>query len=216
MRNICRFLYVLVIVFGTSISQASIVLENFESGTLPGDWTATGTAWKVGGATGGSPNVLPGEGSFFARSGEPNAVTESATGTLTSRPYTVTYTTLEWLQTGWSDSGNDGANYFSILDGSFTELTRVSAAQDDDWVSASVNLLDIGLLPGATFYFQAVDGRNQSGYAWMGFDALTLTGEEVAGVVPEATSFLTWGVLALVGLGSAIGRRRRGSESLAQ
>jgi hypothetical protein len=192
----------------TSDSSASIVLEDFESATVPSfpsGWTVTnavGDSWKVGGATGTIPNIIASDGSQFARSGEPNATTESDTGVVTSPAYAVTFSMLEWLSVGWSGGNSnqsDGESYFQILDSGFNQKALITTAQSDNWETASVNLLDIGLTAGSTFYFRAVDGRNESNYGWIGFDKLTLTGDEleVPNAVPEATSFLIWGLLGL-------------------
>ena len=217
MYKICRCGSALMLVLLTSNSRASIVIENFESGSFPSGWTitgATGTSWKVGGATGTSPNILPPEGSYFARSGEPNSSTEGDTGTLTSPAYTVGYTELEWLLSGWSGgdpSVGNGANYFQILDHNLLPKAQIDTAQSDGWEAKNVNLLSIGLLPGATFYFRAVDGRNETNYGWMGFDELKLTGTQLTpGAVPEATSFLIWGVLGLTA--ASLAKRRREVE----
>jgi hypothetical protein len=194
-----------------SSAQASIVLEDFESGSIPSGWTTTGTAWKVGEATGPpddpAPPVSSPQGNFFAKSGEPNQSTEADTGSLTSRAYTVDYTTLEWFSAGWSGQFLPGdpnlyENFFVILDHASNEIERIAPAQSDGWITSSVNLLDIGLSPGDTFYFQAVDTRAvfdvNGSYAWIGFDALSFAGDAVdPGVVPEVTSFLVWGLLGL-------------------
>lgn len=188
-------------------ASASIVLEDFESGSFPSGWLIThtsGTAWGVGGTIGNSSvSIDPAEGSLFARSGGPST-REEATGTARSKPYVVSYTMLEWLSTGWSGNAvPTGANYFEILDSSFNSLATVAPAQSDDWETASVNLIDIGLAAGDTFYFRAVDTHNNAantGYGWIAFDKLTLTGVELeipVATVPEATSFLIWGLLGL-------------------
>jgi hypothetical protein len=151
--------------------------------------------------TGGNPNpiISPPEGSFFARSGEPNLATEADIGILTSPAYSVSYTMLQWLSVGWSDSSYNGTNYFQILDQAFNVKAQIATAQSDASKLESVDLLGIGLSPGSAFHFRAVDGRNASSYGWMAFDNLELTGTPVAdpGVVPEATSFLIWGLLGL-------------------
>lgn len=207
---------VLVSVIAFEYAGASITLEDFESGSIPSGWNVTtpvGTSWKVGGATGTIPNILAPEGSYFARSGEPNSSTESDTGVLTSPAYTVTYSALEWLSVGWSGGPgeNDNSSYFQILDSALVEMVKVPSAQSDGWINPSVNLLDIGLLPGATFYFRAVDGRNQSNYGWIGFDELKLAGDkvEIPGTVPEPTSVLVWGALTVACIGIRSSRRRR-------
>jgi hypothetical protein len=198
------------------VADASVTLENFESGSFPSGWLITHTsetAWDVGGTIGNSSvSIDPAEGSFFARSGGPST-REAATGTARSKPYVVSFTMLEWLSTGWSGQFvDDGKNYFEILDSSFSPLATVSSAQSDLWETASVNLIDIGLTAGATFYFQAVDKRDNAGntgFSWIAFDKLTLTGDEleIPGGVPEAASVLIWGLLGLTFVTST-GRRR--------
>ena len=206
MCKLCGCGWVLLLVVVPSNIRASIVLEDFEDGDSSG-WIInstgpSGNSWKVGGATGGSPNIMPPPGqSYFARSGEPNAPTESDTGTMRSPAYTVSYSMLEWLSVGWSGDASigNGQNFFEILDSTFVQRAIIGPAQSDGWEPASINLLTIGLLPGSTFYFRAVDNRNEPNYAWIGFDELKLTGTQVAdpGVVPEASSFLVWGLLGL-------------------
>jgi hypothetical protein len=183
-----------------SNARASLVLADFESGSMPSGWTTSGPAgtWIVGGATEGNPNVSPAQGSFFARSGEPNA-RETVVGTLTSPAFTVSFSMLEWLSVGWSGSNpaaGDGSSFFRILDHTFAEVWKTGPAQNDAWETASVDLLGIGLAPGATFYFEARDGRDQSNYAWIGFDNLQLTGAPVA-AVPEASTIFIWSLLGL-------------------
>jgi hypothetical protein len=198
----CRYGCVLLLFFVTSNTRASLVLENFEDGDSSG-WTSTG-AWTVGGTTTSSPAINPPPGSsFFARSGEPNE-SESATGIFTSPEYTVSFSMLEWLSVGWSGDPSSpgsptGESYFQILDANFDVKWQIDAAQSDEWKPESVDLLGIGLLPGSKFHFQAVDGRSQSNYAWIGFDELTLTGTPVA-AVPEASAVFIWGLLGVITL----------------
>jgi hypothetical protein len=174
-------------------AQASTILDNFESNSLA-SWTLTGDAWTVGGATGSSPNISPAEGSYFARSGAPNTASESATGTATSSALTVTYDTLSWQAAGWSGPTYNGENYFQILDSGFNVLATIHAPQADAWTGLTTNLLTDGLHAGDTFYFRAVDGRSEAGYAWIAMDDLEMTGAAVSANAPEPG---TWSMLAL-------------------
>src|SRR5690242_13338407 len=142
-------------------AQASTILDNFESNSLA-SWTLTGNAWTVGGATGSSPNISPAEGNYFARSGAPNTLSESATGTATSSAFTVTYDTLSWQAAGWSGSTDNGDNYFQILDSDLNVLATVHAPEQDAWAGLTTDLLADGLHAGDTFYFRAVDSDSQS------------------------------------------------------
>lgn len=217
MHKMCHYGSIVLLTLMASGSQASLVLEDFESSgsSLPSGWTVagvTGTSWKVGGTTGGNPNpiVTSPQGLSFARSGEPNLPTESDTGTLTSPSFLVTFDKLEWFSSGWSGGAStaDGSSYFQILDGTFAEKVRINPAQSDTWKTETVNLLNIGLLPGSTFYFRAVDGRNQANYGWIAFDKLELTGSPVA-AVPEASCVLVWSLLSLAVSGYGCLRRER-------
>lgn len=209
----------LIIWASASKAQASIVLEDFETGS--DGWTAVpSTTWEVGGATGGNPNpiISPPQGSFFARSGEPNLPSESDIGTFTSPKYFVTYSTLEWLSGGFSGGSNtpgsaDGLSYFEILDVNFVQKVKIDAPQSNGpphdlaWGTPTVNLLAY-FLPGDAFYFRAVDGHSEAGFSWLAFDNLRLTGTPV-GVVPEAASIVVWGLLGLSTL-NPNSRHRRG------
>jgi len=215
------FSCVLFVALATS-SSGAFVLEDFESGSFEADWTITGTgvgdvSWIVGGETGtGVVNIepLPPDNDFFARSGEPNRKPpdssgrplESDVGVLTSPKYSVGYTTLEWIAAGWSGRtpSTNPENYFQILNHAFVEVEKIVAPHSDAWTPLSVNLIDIGLSPGAMFYFRAVDGRNADDYGWIAIDNLQFTGDALA-VVPEAGNFLSCALLvglALTYIGS--------------
>jgi hypothetical protein len=202
--------------------RASLVLEDFESGS--DGWTlteATGISWNVDGDTGTNPNILTPQGSFFARSGEPNrhpgdpnGPAEEDTGKLTSPMYTVTFSTLQWLAAGHSGQQQlppDGKNRFELLDINGATKATVNAPQWNGppadppaWATQSVNLLDY-FQPGDAFFFRAVDERDQSTYAWLAFDNLQLTGVPVA-AVPEASTVFIW---SLLGLSCCLPRRSR-------
>jgi hypothetical protein len=212
MRLMCRSGSVLLLLFASNC-RASLVLEDFESGS--DGWTANPlTTWEVGGNTTVFPQIGPMQGSFFARSGEPNSASESDTGTFTSPMYFVTYSTLQWLSGGFSGGSNtapaDGISYFEILDVNGVQKVKVDAPQsngppyDPAWGTPSVNLLDY-FQPGDAFFFRAVDGHNEAGFSWLAFDNLQLTGTPVA-AVPEAASFFIWGLL---GLSCCVYRRSR-------
>jgi hypothetical protein len=195
-----------LLAFSAPQSIAAVTLANFESGTLA-NWTVTG-GWTVGGTTGTSPNILPIEGAFFARSGAPNgsgALGESLTGTVTSPAFQVLYDTLTWKSTGWSGFNYDGVSKFQILDGNFNVKASIQTAQSDTWTTASTNLLSDGLTAGATFYFRAIDAKTNSpavGYSWLAFDNLQLTGTLLPVPEPETYAMLLAG-LALLGLAAS-------------
>jgi len=184
-------------------ASAQTAITGFESG-LPSGWTTTGTAWTVGGTASG---ISAPEGSQLARSGAPNvssgSLAESLTGTLTSSALTVTHSDLEWLATGWSGDpyyygqGTSGLNRFEILDAALNVIATIAAPQSDGWALDHVNLLDIGLRAGGTFYFRAVDASQDSGYAWLAVDNIHFAGQALqVSSVPEPNSW----ALALTGL----------------
>lgn len=85
---------------------------------------------------------------------------------------------------------------------------------DDAWVVSGPGSSGV-LLPGeyqwqffAELVAESPPEDNPVGTA-LGFVSLTLGEATDPGVVPEATSFLTWGLLALTGVGTATGRRWR-------
>jgi len=150
----------------------------------------TGGAWTVGGVTGTTPNISPAQGSFFARSGAPNVASgplaESLTGTMTSSALTLSYTSIQWLATGWSGQFGNGLSRFEILNSSLSVVATVAAPLSDSWSTKSVNLISSGLAPGESFYFRAVDGNSAAHYAWLAMDKLQFIGA----AVPEPASNL--------------------------
>jgi hypothetical protein len=232
MAKACLLATTVLLSLITTNATASIVLADFETGAFPGGWTVTpsnGTSWQVGQETNSSPNVKPADPLvapfadgevYFAFSGRPNvhlpeSSAEEDTGVIMSSAFIVNHTILEWLSVGWSggdQNGSSGENYFQILDGGFAQKALIQPAQNDGWEAVNVNLLDIGLSAGDTFYFRAVDGRSASSYGWIGFDNLTLTGAELeipTGAVPEATGFLIWGLIGLTFAAGGWKRRER-------
>jgi hypothetical protein len=166
--------------FKTGQGPDDVVLADFESGDLAG-WTLTGDPWTVGGTTGTSPDLPIVYGSKFARSGAPNVppgqpLSESNVGTALSPPFVVTHDTLTWYAAGWSAPSYDGASRYEILDAALVVKAQIPTPQSDPWRLLSVDLLDIGLAPGATFHFRAVDNKPQDHYAWMAFDRLAIGG----------------------------------------
>lgn len=180
-------------------ANAATVVENFESGSLNA-WTVSSNGWTVGGETvGARPNLSTIEGDYFARSGAPNVgsglLAESNTGTMVYSSIRVSYDTLTWSAAGWSGSSYDGVSYFQILDDEFNEIAQIATPQSDEWISMSVNLLDIGFLPGDVFCFAASDNKSNNSYAWMAFDNIQLSGTPVP--VPGALWLLGAGIACL-------------------
>lgn len=198
-------------------SASASIIEDFE---LPGisppsfrsGWTAD-PAWLVGEDNDGIlPDIDPAPvvgGANYAYSGLPNN-TESNTGSVTSPKLTATLTTLTWLSAGFAGHESlpaDGSNYFEILNSSQIPIasSKTNPGQSNNWVSLSIDLSSIGLFFGDEYYFRAVDNNDGQNYAWIAFDNLAITGDELPirpNVVPEATSFLIWG---LIGLTFAVG-----------
>ncbi|MFO0792117.1 MAG: dockerin type I domain-containing protein [Pirellulales bacterium] len=153
-------------------------IADFESGVLPDGWTQSGNAWIVGGTTGTTPNINPIEGSYFARSGAPNATSETNTGVLTSSALTVVagQPILEWQAVGWSGPAGNGQNRFEVLDATQTSvLATIAAPLSDQWQRRTVDLRTLGLDPGETFYFRAIDNMAAGNYSWLAFDHLSFT-----------------------------------------
>ena len=187
-----------VAIFLSSPALSAMVLADFESNTLAG-WSTTGTAWTVGGTTNTTPNILPLQGGYFARSGAPNAISgplaESNIGTVTSPAFVATSDTLTWQAVGWSGSSYNGASYFQILDGSLASKAQVATPQSDAWSLLTLSLSANGIALGETFYFRAVDDNNAAHYAWLAFDDVRL--------IPEPS---TW-IMSVLGLSVALLRK---------
>lgn len=203
-----KFLSVSTLAAASMAASAATTIADFESG-IPSGWTTTGSPWTVGGTTGTSPNISPPQGSQFARSGAPNVLSgplaESNTGTMSSGPLSVTFDSISWLATGWSGQFGDGSNRFEILNAGQTVIGTTAAPLSDSWSTLSVNLLSLGLSPGGTFYFRAVDTNASNNYAWLAMDNLQFVGAPVP--EPDTVAML------LVGLGAMVIFMRRRSRS---
>lgn len=143
---------------------------SFESGTFD-EWEVTGSAFtRPNGDKNGRP-LGDDNGKYWADSFPAG---ESATGSITSKEFTIDRPLLSFLIGGWNGQSNvdPPLNYVELIDENGTTLRRQTPPGQD---SSTLNKLvprtwDVSDLIGQTVRFRVVDGNAGSGYAWLAVD----------------------------------------------
>lgn len=146
------------------------VFDDFESGTYEG-WTATGDAFGEIPQTletiAGYQGKINGRGKYFVnshniRQGGDVGRGDSLTGTLTSRPFTIDFDTIEFLVGGGGHQGKTCVNL--VIDGN-TVLTATGQRNNQ----MSLNTWDVRPFAGKVAKIQVVDDH-KAGWGNIGID----------------------------------------------
>ncbi len=180
-------------------------------------WEVTGSAWQL---------------TSRARSGYAGTHLESAeraTGTLTSKPFTLDCDLVELLVNGWDGyAGTRGANYFALVDAATGELlVKLPPPQNDAFIPLQIPVFN---LKHRKVRLVVQDGLSGSGFAWLGLAEIRLVSLEVTAsqshikaLKPSLLPTLsgTWQLLSVDGAGrktspylSSLGRGERGAGSV--
>jgi hypothetical protein len=143
---------------------------NFETGDYT-NWTPSGEAFGTLPVQ-SNGNTQGKEQYFFT---ETLAQGETATGMLTSAPFSVTENTLAFLLAGWTDTPDGGGQkaWVSVrLAADDSEIARIQAPQaTSPFQERSVLLYDY---MGQDVYVEIVDNNDNSGYGWIAADDFRL------------------------------------------
>ncbi|MFC3803655.1 discoidin domain-containing protein [Cohnella sp. GCM10012308] len=139
--------------------------DNFERGNFTG-WTATGTAFGTNPITSRlHEGVIGNEGRYWADSFMGG---ESSTGSLRGASFMVQKPVLAFRGAGFDGQfGTNGENWFYLKRASDGAVLKSGKPPQGSFRTI---YWDVSAYIGTSVYFEAVDGNDDSGYAWLAFD----------------------------------------------
>ncbi len=170
-------LLIAILAAGASLAKSAdndIVISDFEGQTY-GAWTTTGTAFGSGPATGALKNQMPVSGYLGHGLVNSHAGGDGSTGTLTSPPFTINRSCINFLIGGGNHPGQTCINLY--VDNAIVRTKTGPDSEHLDWAS-----WDVSRLNGKTAHIQIVDNAT-GGWGHICIDQITLSDTRKAPVI---------------------------------